>query len=37
MHTIARIRQSVDVIFLYGLAAGLMWLIAATIMAKLPE
>ncbi len=37
MHALDRIRQSIDVIFLYGLTAGLVMAIAAIIMAKLPE
>jgi hypothetical protein len=37
MHVLDRIRQSIDVIALYGLTAGLMMVIAAIILAKLPE
>ena len=37
MHALDRIRQSIDVIFLYGLSAGLVMAIASIIMAKLPE
>jgi hypothetical protein len=37
MRALDRIRQSIDVIFLYGLTAGLMMAIAAIILAKLPE
>lgn len=37
MHVPNRIRQSIDVIFLYGLTAGLIMAIAAIILAKLPE
>ena len=37
MHALDRIRQSIDVVFLYGLTAGLMIAIATIIMAKLPE
>lgn len=37
MHALDRIRQSIDVIFLYGLTAGLMMAITAIIMTKLPE
>lgn len=37
MRALDRIRQSFDIIFLYGLTAGLMIAIGAIIMAKLPE
>ena len=37
MRALDKVRQSVDVIFLYGLTAGLMMAIAAIILAKLPE
>lgn len=37
MHALDRIRQSIDVIFLYGLTAGLMTAIVAIILAKLPD
>lgn len=37
MHALDKFRQSIDIILLYGLAAGLMMAIAAIVMAKLPE
>ena len=37
MSALDKVRQSIDVIFLYGLTAGLMTAIAASILAKLPE
>jgi hypothetical protein len=37
MRALDRIRQSIDVIFLYGLTAGLLTTIVAIIIAKLPD
>ncbi len=36
MRALDRIRRSIDIIFLYGLTAGLIVAIATIIMAKLP-
>jgi hypothetical protein len=37
MRTLDKVRQSIDIIFLYGLTAGLIIAITAIILAKLPE
>lgn len=37
MRALDKVRQSIDVIFLYGLTAALMAVIAAIILTKLPE
>lgn len=37
MSALDKVRQSIDVIFLYGLTASLMTAVAAIIPAKLPE
>jgi tetrahydromethanopterin S-methyltransferase subunit G len=37
MRTLDKVRQSIDIIFLYGLTAGLIMAITAIILAKLPE
>lgn len=37
MRTLDKVRQSIDIIFLYGLTAGLIMAIMTIILAKLPE